>query len=129
MKPAKLVVIGLDCVPPTLVFDLWKNQLPNISRLIDRGTWGDTIIGDDVKIDNLVQVGHNARIERCAIICACAVIGGSAVIEEGAFIGLNATILPGIRVGARAVVGAGAVVTKDVPEGVTVVGVPARVMK
>lgn len=41
MKPAKLVVIGLDCVPPKLVFDLWKEELPNLSRLIDHGTWGN----------------------------------------------------------------------------------------
>lgn len=47
---------------------------------------------------------------------------------KGASIGSNATILPGIRIGAGALVGAGAVVTRDVPDGVTVVGVPAVVI-
>jgi acetyltransferase-like isoleucine patch superfamily enzyme len=52
-----------------------------------------------------------------------------AIIEAGAIIGANATLLPGVRVGARALVGAGAVVTKDVPPGAVVAGNPARVVK
>lgn len=50
-------------------------------------------------------------------------------ICEGAFIGINATILPGVTIGKHAVVGSGAVVTKDVPDFATVAGVPARIIK
>ncbi|MBL7206316.1 MAG: acyltransferase [Candidatus Aenigmarchaeota archaeon] len=50
------------------------------------------------------------------------------VIENGAYIGAGAIILPGIRIGKNAVVGAGAVVTKDVKEKTTVVGVPADII-
>lgn len=49
-------------------------------------------------------------------------------ISEGASLGSNATILCGVRVGKHAMVGAGAVVTKDVPDHAVVVGVPARVV-
>ena len=49
-------------------------------------------------------------------------------IEANARIGANATILPGVRIGAEALVGAGAVVTEDVPPGSVVVGNPARVI-
>jgi acetyltransferase-like isoleucine patch superfamily enzyme len=49
-------------------------------------------------------------------------------IEKGAKIGANTTILPGIRIGAYALVGAGAVVTADVPAGSVVVGNPARII-
>jgi acetyltransferase-like isoleucine patch superfamily enzyme len=49
-------------------------------------------------------------------------------IEKGAKIGANATVLPGIRVGAYALVGAGAVITADVPAGTVVVGNPARII-
>jgi acetyltransferase-like isoleucine patch superfamily enzyme len=51
------------------------------------------------------------------------------VIEMGASIGANATILPGIKIGKGAIVGAGAVVTKDVPSRTIVTGVPAKVFK
>lgn len=48
-------------------------------------------------------------------------------IKKGATIGANATILPGISIGVQAFVGAGAVVTKDVPDGATVIGNPAQI--
>jgi acetyltransferase-like isoleucine patch superfamily enzyme len=51
------------------------------------------------------------------------------VIRRGAKIGANATLLPGIEIGEMALVGAGAVVTTDVPPGAVVVGNPARVIK
>lgn len=50
-------------------------------------------------------------------------------VEEGASIGSSATILCGIRIGKRAIIGAGSVVTKDVPEDAVVVGNPAKVIK
>lgn len=49
-------------------------------------------------------------------------------ICEGAFIGSNVTILPGVTIGKHAVVGAGAVVTHDVPDYSTVIGIPARLI-
>lgn len=52
-----------------------------------------------------------------------------AIVEDDVSIGGNATILPGIRIGAGALVGAGSVVTRDVPAGAVVAGNPARVVK
>lgn len=49
-------------------------------------------------------------------------------IGKFAKIGANATILPGVRIEAYALIGAGAVVTKDVPEGAVVIGNPARII-
>lgn len=50
------------------------------------------------------------------------------VIEDGVSIGSNSTILP-VRIGKKAIIGAGAVVTKDVPPGAIVVGNPARILR
>jgi len=54
---------------------------------IDRGAIGDTAIGDGVKIDNLVQVGHNVRIGEHTVIAACSGISGSAVIGRRCMLG------------------------------------------
>jgi UDP-2-acetamido-3-amino-2,3-dideoxy-glucuronate N-acetyltransferase len=51
------------------------------------------------------------------------------LVKRGASIGSNATILPGITIGERAIIGAGAVVTEDVPAGCIYAGVPARLLR
>jgi UDP-2-acetamido-3-amino-2,3-dideoxy-glucuronate N-acetyltransferase len=51
------------------------------------------------------------------------------VVEDKVSIGMNATILPGVKLGRGCMIGAGAVVTKDVPEGATWVGIPAQELK
>ena len=54
---------------------------------------------------------------------------GSVRIKEGAFIGINSVIMPGVSIGKNSVVGASSVVTKDVPDYCVVAGNPARVIK
>jgi acetyltransferase-like isoleucine patch superfamily enzyme len=54
---------------------------------------------------------------------------GGPVVEDYARIGANCTILPGVRIGRNSLVGAGSVVTKDVPENSVVAGCPARIIK
>jgi acetyltransferase-like isoleucine patch superfamily enzyme len=56
-------------------------------------------------------------------------IGKSILIKKNAWIGANATILPGVTIGENAVVAAGAVVSKDVPDNVVVGGIPAKIIK
>ena len=59
----------------------------------------------------------------------CPSQAGRVTVESGAFVGIGATVIQSVRVGYEAVVGAGAVVTTDVPPMSTVAGVPARVIK
>lgn len=89
---------------------------------IDRGAFGDTEIGDDTKIDNLVHVAHNVRLGCGVMIAASAVVAGSTVVGDGAWIGPSACVSDGLTVGADAVVSLGAVVTRDVPPGERVTG-------
>jgi acetyltransferase-like isoleucine patch superfamily enzyme len=60
---------------------------------------------------------------------SCTESVGGATVEDGASIGGNATLMPGVRIGSGALVGGGSVVTKDVPPGMVVAGNPAHVMK
>ena len=72
-----------------------------------------------------VQVISNNHDEYDRQVLTCKPV----LIKEGAWIGAGATILPGVSVGKYAIVGACAVVTKDVPDYAVVVGTPARVVK
>ena len=86
---------------------------------------GGITIEDGVMIAANVQVLSNNHdvYDRNILLCK------PVVIAEGAWIGAGATILPGVRIGRYAVVGAAAVVTKDVPDYGVVVGSPAKVIK
>lgn len=71
-------------------------------------------------------VGHDCKFEDYVTINPGAKISGSVSIEEGATIGVGASVIQGLRIGKEAFVGAGAVVIRDVADGSTVVGVPAK---
>ena len=103
----------------------------------------DVILGDDVTIKNGVFLWDGLRIHDKVFVGPNVTFTNdnrprsgerpknfeATVIETGASIGANSTILPGLVIGARSLVGAGSVVTKNVPPGSTVFGSPAQEQK
>jgi UDP-3-O-[3-hydroxymyristoyl] glucosamine N-acyltransferase len=93
---------------------------------IDRGAFDDTVLGENTKIDNQVQIAHNVRVGRSCVMAAHTGISGSVTIGDGAQFGGRAGVADHINIGAGARIGAAAGVLRDVPAGETWGGFPAR---
>lgn len=104
---------------------------------------GDVVIGDNVTIKSGVFIWDGTRIDSNVFIGPNATFTNDIyprskvypdgfkgiTVKEGASIGANATLLPGVTIGVNAMVGAGSVITKDVPANAVVIGNPAKVIR
>ena len=93
---------------------------------VDRGAWDDTVIGENTKIDNLVQIAHNVIIGRNCVLAAQTGISGSVTIGDGCQMGGRVGVADHLTIGAGARLAAAAGVMKDVPAGESWGGFPAR---
>jgi sugar O-acyltransferase (sialic acid O-acetyltransferase NeuD family) len=89
----------------------------------------EVVIGKQCIINTKASVDHECILSDGVEIAPGATLCGLVKVKTNAWICAGATILPRITIGKDAIVGAGAVVTKDVPENTTVVGVPAKIIK
>lgn len=145
----RCAIIGKDCkIKPSAViggagFGVTGDEngmldIPHLGRVImgdrvslgsqsciDRGQIGDTVIGDDVKVDNLVQIAHNCTIGECTVIAAHTGISGSCIVGKGVQMGGNVGLADHITIGDGVSLAARSGVMHDVPAGEVWSGIPA----
>lgn len=89
----------------------------------------DARCGRGVIVNSGAVVEHDCELGDFAHVSPNAALAGGVRVGAFAHVGIGASVLPLVRIGERAVVGGGACVVRDVPDGMTVVGVPARVLR
>lgn len=134
--------------PPYRCFSLGKSSVIESFSCINNAV-GDVIIGNHTRIGlhntiiGPVTIGDNVNLAQGVVVTALnhnftdknkliekqGVSTSQITIENDVWIGANAVILPGVHIDSHSVVAAGAVVTKDVPSGVLVAGIPASIKK
>jgi acetyltransferase-like isoleucine patch superfamily enzyme len=142
------LIIGNDCTMDDVHFDLGKNGRLSVGNYC-YFTYTVLLCELEIRIGNYVVIGWNTTVadtdfhpiapaERIADALACSPLGkGRArpavlkrpvIIEDDVWIGPNATILKGVRIGAGSWIEAGSVVTRDVPPRSRIVGNPAQII-
>lgn len=111
--PVGPVVVGSDC----FIREFTTIQGPSIER---------TVVEDDCYLMDKVHVAHDNHLCQGVTVAPCVVFAGHVSVGAGANVGVSASVHQWRVIGPSAMVGMGAVVTRDVPPFVTVVGTPAR---
>ncbi len=123
-------------------FDNWETLIHPSANIADTSELGkgcvvcagsnisvNTILGKHCILNLTVTMGHDCEVGDFVSIMSGAVVSGHVVLGERSYLGSNSTILPSMKVGKHAKVGAGSVVIRNVKDEVTVMGVPAKILR
>lgn len=132
------VVIGADGFG-YILYNNAQEKVPQVGNVIikdnveiganscvDRGTIGPTIIGENTKLDNLVQIGHNVKVGKSTIICAQVGIAGSSTIGDFVYLAGQVGVADHAEIGNQVLVGAQSGIHGKTADGKKVLGYPAR---
>lgn len=115
----------INIIHPTVTLSKWAKIGEGVIMQRYCGIMPDVVIGDFFISNGFVGIGHDATIGDYVQMNSHVVISGGTVIGKDVYIGLRATILP-CKIGEKAVIGACALVTKDVPPNMLAKGIPAK---
>ena len=117
--------ITIEKIPQIGIVEIGDDVEIGCNTTIDRARFGRTRIGNSVKIDNLVQIGHNVQVGDYSGIIAQAGVAGSTRIGVGCLIWAQAGISGHLTIGDRGQVGPASGLSKSVPPGEYYIGLPA----
>lgn len=86
------------------------------------------MIEDNVKVDDLVQIGHNSSTGMNTLITVGSILCGGVVVEENCYVAPNVTIREKVHVARNSFLGMGTVVIRDVDAGSTIIGNPGKLL-
>jgi len=86
-------------------------------------------VGAHTHVNRMTTIGHDCVVGELVHLAPGVVLSGNVTVSDGCDIGTRACTIQGVTIGARTIVGAGAVVIRDLPQDCTAVGVPARVIE
>jgi len=131
-KGAELVALGFE-----LPAAVGPSAILSPSAQIGRGValFGGAVVNADARIEDFAiintnaSVDHDCRIGRAVHVAPGCSIAGCVQIGDRTFLGAGTSVIPSIMIGSDVLIGAGSVVIRNLPDGVTAVGAPARILE
>lgn len=116
-------------IHPSSIIDSTATVSPGSVLMANTVINADTLVGHHAILNTSCSVDHDCIIDDYVHVSPQAGLAGNVHVGEGTHIGIGASVIQGIKIGRWAIIGAGAVILRDVPDFAVVVGNPGRVIK